>query len=92
MTRILVRPFLYLLLALLLLSACTTTHRNAAAMTLCIAGFAADVALSIHGGPMAGPGGILGLLVCDVGQAAIGAESFGEAAGPQLVAREESPR
>ena len=91
MTRIFTPAVLGLLLALLL-PACATTHRDVAVITACLAGIAADVAISIGSRTPGAPHGLLGLLVCDVGEAAITAQSFGEAAPPQPAAREESAR
>ncbi len=62
MTRTLTRASVFLVLALLLVPACATTDRNAVALTVCLAGITADVALSVHDGPTWAPGGLLGVL------------------------------
>jgi hypothetical protein len=91
MTRIFTPAVLGLLLALLL-PACATTHRDVAVIALCFAGIAVDVAISASSGASGAPGGLLGLFVCEAGEAAITVQSFGEAAPPQPAAREESTR
>jgi hypothetical protein len=58
-----------LLLALLLLPACSATQRHVAASTICLASIAADIAISIHNHSWA-PGGLLGLYVCDLSMVA----------------------
>ena len=51
MTRIVVRPSLPLLLALILLPACsTTTQRSVAAISFCVASLAVEAAISIGAG------------------------------------------
>jgi hypothetical protein len=93
MTRTLARRFLPLLVAVLLSSACTTTtQRNAAVITLCVAGFAADVAISVASGTSGATGGLLGLFVCEVSDAVASQWVAGDAAQPQPVARDESSR
>lgn len=90
MTRILARLFAPLLVAVLLLPANTTTHRNAAAIALCIGGFAADVAPSIASGtPVAC--GALGFVGCELGDTAFKHASF-EVRESQQMPPEESSR
>ena len=91
MTRTRFPCWLCMLLALLVLPACTTTQRNVAATTVCLASFAADIAISVHSHTWA-PGGLLGLLVCDMSGAVASQWVAGDAAQPQPVAREESSR
>ena len=91
MTRTRVHCWLWVLLALLWLSACTTTQRNVAAATVGLATFAADIALSVHNHTWP-PGGLLGLFVCDLTLAALSnGPSCGEGL-PEPIAKEESSR
>ena len=91
MTRTRLLRLLCLLLALLVLPACTTMQRNIAATTVCLASLAADIALTIHNAPTWGPGGLLGLFVCDLSMAALShGQGYGEGLQPQPIAKEES--
>ena len=93
MTRTRIPRLLCLLLALLLVPACTTMQRNVAATTVCLASLAADIALTIHNAPTWGPGGLLGLFVCDISLAAFGnGQGYGEGLQLQPIAKEESAR
>lgn len=79
-----------LLLAVLLLPACTTTQRNVATATVCFASLAADIALSVHSHTWA-PGGLVGLFVCDLSLAALGnGQGYGETLQVQPIAKDES--
>ncbi len=88
MTRIFTPAVLGLLLALLLLPACTTTQHNVAATTVCLASVAADIALSVHSHTWA-PGGLLGFFVCDLSLATLSnGQGYGETLQAQPIVKD----
>jgi len=92
MTRTRFSCWLCMLLVLFLLPACTATQRTVADTTVCLASFAADIAISVHSHTWA-PGGLLGLFVCDLSMAALShGQGYGEGLQPQPIAKEESSR
>jgi hypothetical protein len=83
-----------LLLALLLCPACsTTTQRSAAAISLCVASFAADVAILVASHASVDTVGFLGFVGCEAGEAALRSAPTSEHAElPQREATNEPPK
>ena len=87
MTRIVVRCALPLLAVLLFVGCTTTTQHNVAAITLCVASIAPDVAVSAASSPPA-VGGILGFAGCEVAEALFGQRTAPVAPDPPRWNRE----
>jgi hypothetical protein len=68
MTRIVARCALLLLAVCLLVGCPTTTQRNGAGITLCIASCAADVAILVARNAWVDTGGLVGWVDCEGGR------------------------